>query len=100
MENQQTNETKQQLLGKEASTPATFGKKLVGETNDPYYNLTIDRIKKLSAELADIAQEHRINGKSEISSIHNQLYAHTIAEILNAHTNVVKLVTLRYHLNF
>lgn len=74
----------------------TYGEKLVGITFNPSNNKDVDRVKRLCAELADIAQKYHFNGKNEISHLHNQLYNHTFGEILNAQMSVVKLITNKY----
>lgn len=74
----------------------TYGERLVGITFNPSNNKDVDRVKRLCAELADIAQKYHFNGKNEISHLHNQLYNHTFGEILNAQMSVVKLITNKY----
>lgn len=72
----------------------TFGQKLVGLSFNPSGDEKVNRAKWLCAELADLANDHWEN--KEHTRLENQLYDHTIGEILNAQMNVVKLLTLKY----
>lgn len=72
----------------------TFGEKLVGLTFNPSGDPKVQRAKELCAELADLLDDH-INSK-ETWTLEQQLYNHTIGEILNAQMNVVKVLTLKY----
>ena len=75
----------------------TFGEKLVGLTSNPSNDDKVGKAKKLCAELADLTKEHWCrDAYEEKSTLENQLYNHTIGEILNAQMNVVKLLTLKY----
>lgn len=84
---------------KEASNQATqqtlsFGQKLVGLQFNPSGDGKVNRAKEICAELADMVNDHWEN--KEHSRLENQLYDHTIGEILNAQMNAVKLLTLKY----
>lgn len=75
----------------------TFGEKLVGLTFNPSGDADVQRAKELCAELADLVYDHWCrDAYSEKSSLENQLYNHTIGEILNAQMNVVKVLTFKY----
>lgn len=72
----------------------TFGEKLVGLTFNPSGDQKVQRAKELCAELADLLNNHMSNKESW--PLEQQLYNHTIGEILNAQMNVVKVLTLKY----
>lgn len=72
----------------------TFGEKLVGMSFNPSGDPKVQRAKELCAELADLLQDH-VSGK-ESWPLEQQLYNHTIGEILNAQMNVVKVLTFKY----
>lgn len=72
----------------------TFGEKLVGLTFNPSGDQKVQRAKELCAELADLVYDDLAN-KEVISHLKNQLYEHTIGEILNAQMNVVKVLTFK-----
>jgi len=72
----------------------TFGEALVGISFNPSGDSKVNKAKQLCAELADLA--HRQWADNERSPLFQQLYDHTIGEILNAQMNVVKLLTLKY----
>lgn len=72
----------------------SFGQKLVGISFNPSNDERVDKAKTLCAALADLANSHW-EGKDH-TRLENQLYDHTIGEILNAQMNVVKLLTLKY----
>lgn len=75
----------------------TFGQKLVGVTFNPSQNPKVDRIKEISAELADIVYEHWCrDAYSEKSFLENSVFQNTISQILNAQMNSVKLITFQY----
>jgi len=76
------------------SRELTFGEKLVGLTFNPSGDAKVQRAKELCAELADLINEDYIN--EEFTVLKNQLYNHTIGEILNAQMNAVKVLTLKY----
>lgn len=73
----------------------TFGEELVGLTFNPSDDDKVSKAKKLCADLVDLVQSCR-NEQREPTPLENQLYNHTIGEILNAQMNVVKLLTLKY----
>ena len=73
----------------------TFGEKLVGSQFNPSGDDKVAKAKQLCAELADLVNDHH-NGPAESSQLQNQLFDHTIGQILNAQMNVVKLLTLKY----
>lgn len=72
----------------------TFGEKLVGLTFNPSGDPKVQRAKELCAELADLLEDHM--SSKETWPLEQQLYNHTIGEILNAQMNVVKVLTLKY----
>jgi hypothetical protein len=72
----------------------TFGEKLVGLTFNPSNDDRVGYAKKLCAALADLVKDYRDEPR-ESTELENQLYNHTIGEILNAQMNVVKLLTLK-----
>lgn len=74
--------------------PLTFGEKLVGKTFNPSGDDKVGQAKKLFADIADLVEEHYLSKPN--SPLENQLYNHTVGEILNAQMNVVKLLTLKY----
>lgn len=76
------------------SRPMTFGEKLVGITFNPANDDKVGKAKKLCADLADLLNDE--NDSRESSPLGNQLYNHTVGEILNAQMNVVKFLTLKY----
>jgi hypothetical protein len=79
------------------NTGLTFGEKLVGLSFNPSQDPKVDRVKQLCADLADIAYDHWCrDAYSEKSNMENQLYNHTIGEILNAQMNIVKLLTFKH----
>jgi hypothetical protein len=78
-----------------ADREMTFGERLVGLTFNPSGDDKVATAKRLCAALADLVQEQR-NEPREATALENQLYNHTIGEILNAQMNVVKLLTLKY----
>lgn len=75
--------------------PMTFGEKLVGIKFNPSSDTKVDTAKQLFAQIADLVDAHRQEPR-ETTQLENQLYNHTIGEILNAQMNVVKLLTLKY----
>jgi len=85
----------------ETKTELTFGEKLVGLTFNPSGDPKVNRAKELCAELADLLNEHwkqfdAYDGHNiNTVQLRNQLYSHTIGEILNAQMNVVKVLTLK-----
>lgn len=82
------------------SEAPTFGMKLVGITFNPSGDAKVNQAKQLCAQLADLIYDERSPKATgvikERSELENQLYNHTIGEILNAQMNVVKLLTLKY----
>jgi len=74
----------------------TFGQKLVGVTFNPSGDNKVNKAKELCAELADLVHDDWQYAPKEHTPLQNQLYDHTIGEILNAQMNVVKLLTLKY----
>lgn len=72
----------------------SFGQQLVGLTFNPSGDSKVQRAKELCAELADLLQNHV--SSRETSPFEQQLYNHTIGEILNAQMNVVKVLTFKY----
>lgn len=72
----------------------SFGQQLVGLSFNPSGDPKVQRAKELCAELADLLQDH-VSGR-ETSPFEQQLYNHTIGEILNAQMNVVKVLTFKY----
>ena len=70
--------------------PLTFGQQLVGLTFNPSGDDKVARAKLLCAELADLVHEDFTFGAKTF--LKNELYSHTIGEILNAQMNVVKVV--------
>lgn len=84
-------------MGDSLKTELSFGETLVGLNFNPAGDDKVTRAKQLCAELADLTRDHWCrDAYSEKSSLENQLYNHTIGEILNAQMNVVKLLTLKY----
>ena len=73
----------------------TFGEKLVGLTFNPSGDEKVTKAKQLCAELANLLYIDYIETK-EVSTFKEQLYQHTVGEILNAQMNVVKVLTLKY----
>jgi hypothetical protein len=72
----------------------SFGEQLVGLNFNPSNDDKVGKAKKLCAELADLVNAHF---QSEANSVlANQLFNHTIGEIINAQMNVVKVLTLKY----
>lgn len=104
MPTDQFNELRQQMpsemkpsmdVGAIKSQPTlTFGQRLVGLNFNPSKDSNVDQAKKLCAELADLIYADYKN--NETTELKNELYHHTIGEILNAQMNVVKLLTLKY----
>ena len=79
----------------------TFGERLVGLTFNPSGDANVNKAKILCAELADLVQADYLDNKNggdvvNVSTLKQQLYFHTVGEILNAQMNVVKLITLKY----
>ncbi len=74
--------------------PMSFGERLVGITFNPAQDDKVARVKQLCAELADLVSDEY--NSREASYLSKVLYDHTIAEILNAQMNSVKLLTLKY----
>lgn len=72
----------------------SFGQQLVGLNFNPSGDDKVSKAKQLCAELADLVQVYY--SSKESTSLENQLYNHTIGEILNAQMNVVKVLTLKY----
>jgi len=74
-----------------------FGEKLVGLTFNPSGDQKVIKAKQLCAELANIVEQERIDNyqNGTFNAFREQLYNHTIGEILNAQMNVVKLITLK-----
>ena len=72
----------------------TFGEKLVGLNFNPSNDDKVSKAKRLCAELADLLYEDY--NMNETTGLKNQLYNHTVGEILNAQMNVVKVLTLKY----
>ena len=90
-------ETFKELQYSGENTTLTFGQKLVGLTFSLSGDEKVTKAKQLCAELADLVYEHWCrDGYSEKSSLENQLYNHTIGEILNAQMNTIKILTLNY----
>lgn len=72
----------------------TFGEKLVGLTFNPSNDDKVAKAKKLCADLADLIYiDHKGDSATDL---YDELYHHTLGEILNAQMNVVKLLTLKY----
>jgi hypothetical protein len=85
------------LLSNEEEVKPSFGKQLVGLSFNPSGDPKITKVKELCAELADITYEHWCrDAYSEKSNMENQLYNHTVGEILNAQMNIVKLLSFKY----
>ena len=78
----------------QAERPISFGERLVGLTFNPSNDPKVQRAKALCAEIADLLHDHISN--KETNPLEQQLYNHTIGEILNAQMNVVKVLTLKY----
>lgn len=77
-----------------ATHELTFGEKLVGLDFNPSGNPEVSEAKRACAKLADmIYDKHK---GQEASDLYDQIYHHTIGEILNAQMNVVKLLTLKH----
>lgn len=72
----------------------SFGQRLVGLNFNPSNDSNVDVAKRLCAELADLVYADYKNNES--TELKNELFHHTIGEILNAQMNVVKLLTLKY----
>lgn len=72
----------------------TFGEKLVGKKFNPSNDSSVDKLKSLFAEAADIVRsEFQDREHSEVSRL---IYDQAMGEILNAQMNSVKAVTLKY----
>ena len=74
----------------------TFGERLVGLSFNPSGDPKVQRAKEICAELADLVNqsyEHGLDNKSWL--LRQQLFNHTIGEILNAQMNAVKMLTLK-----
>ena len=72
----------------------SFGEKLVGLQFNPANDSKVDQAKRLFAQAADlIHDDHKGEGATDQ---YDELYHHTIGEILNAQMNVVKVLTLKY----
>lgn len=77
-----------------AEQELTFGMKLVGINFNPAGDEKVNKAKQLCAELADLVyNDHK---GTEATDLYDELYHHSIGEILNAQMNVVKLITLKY----
>lgn len=76
------------------TTPMTFGEQLVGLTFNPSSDDKVTKVKKLFAEVADIL--HNDHKGDSVSDLYENLYHHSIGQILNAQMNVVKVLTLKY----
>lgn len=78
----------------DTSTELSFGQKLVGLTFNPSGDEKVNKAKRLCADLADLIYNDHKGQQS--SDLYDELYHHTVGEILNAQMNVVKLLTLKY----
>jgi len=78
----------------QGNQPKSFGESLVGITFNPAGDDKVAKAKRLCADLADLLNED-FEAK-ETTALGNQLYNHTVGEILNAQMNVVKFLTLKY----
>jgi len=77
------------------SEQPTFGMELVGITFNPSGDPTVNRIKQLCAQLADIVNDAQ--DKTDAPRyLFNLIKGKALGEILNAQMNAVKLVTLKY----
>jgi len=84
----------EQKVSSELKDQISFGEKLVGLSFNPSGDDKVTKAKRLCAELADlIYDDHK---GDEATDLYDQLYHHTVGEILNAQMNVVKLLTLKY----
>jgi hypothetical protein len=72
----------------------SFGMKLVGYQFNPSGNEKVNRIKYLSALIADVVYNQWCNGNTS-DPIENEIFHHAIGEILNAQMSAVKLITFR-----
>lgn len=72
----------------------TYGQKLVGLTFNPSGDVRVNEVKVLFAKAADLLYDYYHSQES--TQLSNQLFVHTIGEILNAQMNVVKVLTLKY----
>lgn len=79
---------------REKTPQLTAGQKLVGLNFNPSNDDKVGKAKQLCADLADLLYEDR--KRQETSALYDELYHHTIGEILNAQMNVVKVLTLKY----
>lgn len=76
----------------EPTQELTFGEQLVGKTFNPSGDDKVARIKALSAEIADIVNEH----PSTNTYCGNLIKGKALGEILNAQMNAVKHVTNKF----
>ena len=72
----------------------TFGEKLVGLTFNPSNDDKVAKAKRLCADLADLLEEELQSKES--SRLEHLLYPSVVSKILDAQTNVVRLLTLKY----
>jgi hypothetical protein len=70
----------------------TFGDRLVELNIDSLNNESVLKANKLFAELINIVESTRESASSR-DYVKNQLYSHTIGEILNAQSNVIRYIT-------
>ena len=73
----------------------TFGEQLVGLRFNPSNDSSVDKAKRLCADLAGLINDHWHEPR-EKTQLESTLHNHAIGEILNAQMNVVKVLTLKY----
>jgi len=76
------------------SRQLTFGEKLVGLIFNPSGDQKVQRIKELTAEMADLLEE--VNKTQENSYLGNTFYGGAIRRILDAQMYSVKFLTNKY----
>ena len=71
----------------------TFGEQLVGLSFNPSGDEDVQKVKELSAEIAEILKRRYSNDpKTPVKSL---LFDHAVGEILNAQMAVVKVITMK-----
>lgn len=74
----------------------TFGEKLVGLTFNPSGDETVNRVKTICAELADILDAKRTDSvqNGTYNNLRQLIIENSFSEVLNAQMNIVKAITL------
>ena len=77
----------------------TFGQKLVGVSTEEKDHSSVDRLKELCAELADLINENSVYYtpvESRDKPLHDMLYQKAIGDILTVQSTAEKFLTFRY----